>query len=115
MKKRIREVVDGTCAAFGASAELVYEDGYPPLVNDAASVDFVLDVAALGRGGLYLEPMMGGEDFARYLQEIPGAFFFLGAGDGMKHPHHHPAFDIDEKALPPAVFLMTALALEYLK
>jgi len=118
MKKRIREVVDGTCAAFGASADLVYEDGYPALVNDRASVDFVLAVArrALGEESIVpFEPIMGGEDFARYLQEIPGAFFFLGAGDGMKYPHHHPAFDIDEKALPPAVFLMTALALEYLK
>ena len=118
MKKRIREVVEGTCAAFGASAEIEYEDGYPPLVNDPASVDLVLDVAKRALGGeniLAIDPVMGGEDFARYLQEIPGAFLFFGAGDGTKYPHHHPAFDFDEKALPPAVFLMTALALEYLK
>jgi amidohydrolase len=118
MKKRIREVIDGTCAAFGASADFVYEDGYPVLVNDPASVDFVLDVAkrALGEENiLAIDPVMGGEDFARYLQEIPGAFLFFGAGDGTKYPHHHPAFDFDEKALPPAAFLMTALALEYLK
>jgi len=114
MKKRI----DGTCAAFGASADLVYEDGYPALVNDPASVDLVLDVAkrALGEENiLAIDPVMGGEDFARYLQEVPGAFLFFGAGDGTKYPHHHPAFDFDEKALPPAAFLMTALALEYLK
>ena len=118
MKKRIREVIDGTCAAFGASAEFVYEDGYPALVNDPSSVDLVLDVAkrALGEENiLAIDPVMGGEDFARYLQEIPGAFLFFGAGDGTKYPHHHPAFDFDEKALPPAAFLMTALALEYLK
>lgn len=118
MKKRIREVVEGTCAASGASADFVYEDGYPTLVNDPASVDFVLDVAkrALGEENiLAIDPVMGGEDFARYLQEIPGAFLFLGAGDGTKYPHHHPAFDFDEKALPPAAFLMTALALEFLK
>ncbi len=118
MKKRIREVIDGTCAAFGASADFVYEDGYPALVNDPASVDLVLDVAkrALGEENiLAIDPVMGGEDFARYLQEVPGAFLFFGAGDGTKYPHHHPAFDFDEKALPPAVFLMTALALEYLK
>ncbi|MDP2915194.1 MAG: amidohydrolase [Candidatus Aminicenantes bacterium] len=118
MKKRIREVVEGTCAAFGASAEIVYEDGYPPLVNDFASVDLVLDVAkrALGEENiLAIDPVMGGEDFARYLQEVPGAFLFFGAGDGTKYPHHHPAFDFDEKALPPAVFLMTALVLEFLK
>ncbi len=118
MKRRIREVVEGTCAAFGAAADIVYEDGYPPLVNDPASVDLVLDVArrALGEESiLAIDPMMGGEDFAFYLQEIPGAFFFFGAGDGMKYPHHHPAFDFDEKALAPAAFLMAALALEFLK
>jgi len=70
MKKRIREVVEGTCAAFGASADIVYEDGYPPLVNDAASADLVLEVAkrALGEENiLAIDPVMGGEDFARYL------------------------------------------------
>jgi len=117
MKKRLREIVEGTCAAFGATADFEYEEGYPPLVNDPASVDFVLQVVkkALGEENLVaIDPVMGGEDFAYYLQEVPGAFFFLGAGDGTKYPHHHPAFDFDEKALPPAAFLMTALALEYL-
>lgn len=118
MKKRLREIVEGTCAAFKATADFEYEEGYPPLVNDPASVDFVLGVVekALGEENIIaVDPVMGGEDFAYYLQEVPGAFFFLGAGDGTKYPHHHPAFDIDEKALPPAAFLMTALVLEYLK
>jgi amidohydrolase len=118
MKKRLREIVEGTCAAFKAAADFEYEEGYPPLVNDPASVDFVLAVMekALGKENIIaVDPVMGGEDFAYYLQEVPGAFFFLGAGDGTNYPHHHPAFDIDEKALPPAAFLMTALALEYLK
>ena len=118
MKKRLREIVEGTCGAFKATADFEYEEGYPPLVNDPASVDFVLAVVekALGEENIIaVDPVMGGEDFAYYLQEVPGAFFFLGAGDGTKYPHHHPAFDIDEKALPPAAFLMTALALEYLK
>jgi len=58
---------------------------------------------------------MGGEDFAYFLEKIPGAFLFFGIGDGQKFPHHHPAFDIDEKALEPAALLMTSLALEYLR
>jgi amidohydrolase len=57
---------------------------------------------------------MGGEDFAYFLQKVPGAFLFFGMGDGMEFPHHHPAFDLDEKALPQATLLMTSLALEYL-
>jgi len=118
VKKRLREMAEGMGAMSGASADLVYEDGYPPLVNDPASVDFALGVAkrALGEENVVaIEPVMGGEDFSLYLHEVPGAFLFFGAGDGTKFPHHHPAFDFDEKALPPAAFLMAALALEYLK
>jgi len=117
IKKRMREIVEGTCRALGAAAEFEYEDGYPPLVNDPASVDFALGVAraAFGEESIAaLDPVMGGEDFAYYLQEKPGAFLFLGAGDGTKFPHHHPGFDFDERALAPAAYLLSALALEYL-
>jgi amidohydrolase len=117
IKKRMREVVDGTCSALGASADFEYEDGYPPLVNDPASVDFALRVArdAFGEESVGLiEPVMGGEDFACYLQEKPGAFLFLGAGDGTKYPHHHPGFDIDERALAPAAYFLASLALKFL-
>ena len=61
-----------------------------------------------------IDPVMGGEDFSYFLQKVPGAFLFFGMGDGMEYPHHHPAFDIDEKALPQATLLMTTLALKYL-
>ncbi len=117
-ENRLKEITDATCAAFGATADFQYEKGYPTLVNDETMVDFVAHIA----GGIFgdgkvqkIEPVMGGEDFAYFLQEIPGAFLFFGMGDGMKYPHHHPAFDIDEKALPQATLLMTALALEYLE
>jgi amidohydrolase len=117
IKARMREIIDGTCRAQGAEADFEYEDGYPPLVNDPASVDFALRVAgeALGEESLLaLEPVMGGEDFACYLQEIPGAFLFVGAGDGTKFPHHHPAFDFNERALAPAAYLLASLALKFL-
>ncbi len=116
-ENRLKEITDATCAAFGANADFVYEKGYPPVVNEESMVDFVAHTAC----GIFGEdkvqdiaPVMGGEDFAYFLQEVPGAFLFFGMGDGMTFPHHHPAFDIDEKALPKATLLMTALALEYL-
>jgi len=117
MERRVREVVSGTCATFGATSEIRYVRGYPALVNDPAMAELVLDVArkTLGEtGAVDLDPVMGGEDFAYFLRQAPGAFFFFGMGDGAQYPHHHPGFDIDEKALPPATLLMTALALEYL-
>jgi amidohydrolase len=117
-KTRLKEIAMGTAQTFGATVEFTYEDGYPPVVNDGAMVDFVLDVTkkTLGEKSIArIDPVMGGEDFAYFLREVPGAFLFLGAGDGMEYPHHHPAFDIDDKALPLGTLLMTNLALESLK
>jgi amidohydrolase len=117
VERRLREIAEETVKAFGASCQLEYVPGYPAVVNDAGMVDFVTSVAkrVLGEGCLPpFEPIMGGEDFAYFLQKVPGAFIFLGAGDGRKFPHHHPAFDIDEKALPMGALLNTSLALEFL-
>ena len=58
---------------------------------------------------------MGGEDFAYYLQHVPGAFVMLGIGDDRPYPHHNARFDIDETVLPIGVRLMTAVALEMMK
>ncbi len=117
-ENRLKELTDATCAAFGATAEFQYEKGYPPVVNDESMVDFVGRTAEslFGEGRVQeISPVMGGEDFAYFLREVPGAFMFFGMGDGMAYPHHHPAFDIDEKALPQATLLMTAIALAYLE
>jgi amidohydrolase len=117
-QRRLKEITEETCKAFGATAEFKYEKGYPPLVNHEAMVDLVLDVVkkTLGEERIKdIDPVMGGEDFAYFLEKVPGAFLFFGIGDGMEFPHHHPAFDLDEKALPQAVLLMTSLVLEFLQ
>jgi amidohydrolase len=114
---RLREIAEETCRAFGADCTFKYEKGYPALVNHEDMVDLVLRVTrqTLGEERIRpFEPIMGGEDFAYYLQKVRGAFFFLGMGDGQSYPHHHPAFDIDERALPQGVVLLTAIALEFL-
>ncbi len=116
-ERRLREITEETGKTFGASAEVEYEKGYPPLINDGAMVDFVLETAqkVLGKESVVeIDPVMGGEDFAYFLQKAPGTFLFFGMGDDMEFPHHHPAFDMDEKALPQATLLVTTLALEYL-
>jgi amidohydrolase len=117
VETRLREIAEETGRVFGATCTFEYEKGYPALVNHADMVDLVLRVARqiLGEERIRpFEPIMGGEDFAYYLQKVPGAFFFLGMGDGQHHPHHHPAFDIDERALPQGVMLLTAIALEFI-
>ncbi len=118
MKKRLAEITEATGRAMGVRAGLEYEDGYPPLVNPPDSVAFVRrTVESLwGREAIVpFQPVMGGEDFAIYLQNIPGAFVFFGSGDGMPHPHHHPRFDLDEGALVPATALLAALALSFIE
>lgn len=117
-ERRLAEITEETCKAFGATAEFQYEKGYSPLVNHEAMVDLVLEVArkTLGAESIKpIDPVMGGEDFTCFLEKVPGAFLFFGMGDGMKFPHHHPAFDMDEAALPQATLLMASIALEYLK
>jgi amidohydrolase len=118
VKQRLAEVCEATCRLFGATAAFTYKEGYPPVINDAASVDLVRRVAALELGGdsvRTIAPVMGGEDFAYYLQRVPGAFALLGMGDNQPHPHHNARFDIDETVLPLGVRLMTAVALEMLQ
>jgi len=114
-EQRLREITQKTCETYGATAEFKYDIGYASLVNDAGMVDFIEKITAktLGKERIkHIDPVMGGEDFAYYLKKVPGAFLFFGMGDGTQYPHHHPGFDIDEKALPEAAYLMTALALE---
>lgn len=117
-EERLREIAAKTAEAFGGETTLEYVHGFPALVNHPEMVEFVEAVACRlwGRDCLApVAPVMGGEDFAYYLQRVPGAFFFFGAGNHQSFPHHHPAFDIDEEALPPAVLLMSSLALAFLR
>lgn len=65
-----------------------------------------------------MEPVMGGEDFAYYLQNPPGAFFFVGAGNpeiDAIYPHHHPKFDVDERSMAVAGKLFIAAVFDYLE
>ena len=118
MKKRLGEITEAVGRAGGVQAFLEYEEGYPPLVNPSASVDFAAQtIEALWGREVFapFAPVMSGEDFSRYLRKAPGAFLFLGIGDGMPHPHHHPGFDLDERSLPRAAALLAALAVSFLE
>ena len=88
-----------------------------PQVNYENMIDFVIEVAGktLGEDRIPpIEPVMGGEDFAYFLQKVHGAFLFFGMGDGMEFQYHYPVFDPDKKALPQTTLLMTSLALDFL-
>jgi len=103
---RIEEIVSGIATSFGVEATLSMSRGYPVLVNDTGCAEAVVRVARevvgpsrVSDAGL---PMAGGEDFAYLAQAIPGAYFFLGAGQpGADTPGcHHPDFDFDDRLIP---------------
>lgn len=107
--KRARQVLDGTCAAWGAACRFDTST-LPAVVNDPASAALV-DAAAsglLGAENVGEGRTTGGDDMAYFLEEAPGAYFMLGAGNaarGITWPHHHPKFDFDEACMPIGVEL----------
>ncbi|WP_299282002.1 M20 aminoacylase family protein [uncultured Tateyamaria sp.] len=99
---RMKEVVAGTAAAYGCEAELEFEFGYPPTVNDAAKAAFAVQVASdvAGPEGVddAITPVMGAEDFSYMLEARPGAYLMLGQGDGAGV--HHPKYNFNDEIAP---------------
>ncbi|EAH4322499.1 amidohydrolase [Listeria monocytogenes] len=123
MDAEIHRIVAGIEAMFGVTVELTYTNDYPPLYNDPALTEQV--VASLQKGvGEYLtgiseyDMLSGSEDFAYYLQKIPGVFFYIGAkpkNTSNAYFNHHPKFDIDEDALLVAAKSVADVVLDYYK
>ena len=94
--------------------DLDYTFSYPVTVNAEAAADLALGVAEdLFGSGSVLElpnPSMGGEDFAFFLEKVPGAFIWLGVGEDVSGLHT-PSFAFDEAILPRGAALLAALAL----
>jgi amidohydrolase len=99
----IEEIARNVAAAHGLSAKLDYVFGTPVLNNHAEPNQKIARAfRTLGGSDAEIKPTMGGEDFAFYLEKIPGSFAFLGAGDGTpgtSQCFHHPKYNIDERAL----------------
>jgi amidohydrolase len=116
MEREMKRVVDGTALANDCEIEFVYERGYPAVVNHEDETEFLKSVAEKIQGVenvVETEPHMGGEDFAYYLEKVPGTFFFTGARPENPFPHHHPKFDFDENAMLIAAKVLGAAAIDY--
>ncbi len=121
LNTRIQEIAGHTARALGLEATVALSDAAtPPLVNDPAMAEIVRRHARRLVGPHNVQTdyrLMGAEDAAFFLQAMPGAFVFVGAGNsakGITEPHHSPRFQIDEDALPLAVTLLTASAMDML-
>ena len=113
--------IEGISRSMGAKYKFDYEFGQPELINHKEIVDIVVEEAKniIGEAQTIdlLDPVMGGEDFAQYLKNIPGAFFRLGTCNKEKQtcvPQHNSRFDVDDDALQVGMKIMGASALEFL-
>ncbi|MGB9813358.1 MAG: M20 metallopeptidase family protein [Thermovenabulum sp.] len=117
IQKRMEEILKGITQAYNADYRFDYIKGYPAVINNEKVTEYVRQIAAEVVGEenvLNAEPVMGGEDFAYYLQQVPGTFVFLGAKNeekGIAFPHHHPEFDFDEDAMAIGIELMVRYVL----
>lgn len=121
LARRIGEVAKYTAEAFGGSVDYTMDWGAPPLINDKEMTEFAQDaIRDIFKEEMLVHrdsPSMIGEDFSLYLQQVPGAFFFLSSANpekGTDQAHHHPKFDVDEDVLWKGSASFVAIAEKYL-
>jgi hippurate hydrolase len=117
MPERIEQLARGVAQGMRGDVELDYSFSYPVTMNDEGAARRALGVIADLFGEEHTlelpNPSMGGEDFAFFLEKIPGAFIWLGVGENVSGLHT-PTFAFDEEILPLGSALLAALALESL-
>ncbi len=120
-EERVRAVARGIAEAGGASVEIDYTRGYPATINHSGAAAIVREAATevVGPENVITNPpSMGGEDYAYFLLERPGAMFQVGSKNeerGLVWGHHHPRFDIDEASLAIGLETMTVTVFKYLE
>ncbi len=105
VEKEMQALCEGIGAMFHCEVTLDYNNDYPALINDPEMTKLVVDtlteanlpeITEIVDGGT----MTAGEDFAYFSQQRPSAYFYIGAKpEHSDFPHHHPKFDVNEKAL----------------
>jgi amidohydrolase len=119
--QRVRTLAEGIEQVTGTRIEVVFEHGSPSVVNDAELNRLVSHEATDLLGAEQVQkiprPSMGSEDFAAYLEHIPGAMFRLGAaGDDPPWPGlHTPMFDVDERCLAVGAKILARCVVEWSK
>jgi amidohydrolase len=117
----IENILKSISSSYGIKYEFIYKRGYPVLVNNEEKTKKLINIAKriFRKIELMNYPIMGGEDFAYYLEKVPGAFAFIGGENkkkGITSKLHTPNFKIDEDALPLGTALLFSLVNEnYIK
>lgn len=121
LENRIKALVRAQAESFGLQADVLYERGYPVLVNSLNETDFARKVAIefAGKDNVVTQTpaRLGSEDFAFMLEEVPGCYLFIGNGDGNKEGScavHNPNYDFNDKNLINGGAFWAFLAERYL-
>jgi len=113
----VAEAVQAVAAAYDVTVNVEYTRGEPPVVNDATAVADLREAATTWPGHLAaveVAQSLGAEDFAWYLEKVPGALARLGVhtpGQELVHDLHQGTFDADERAIAVGVQLLVGAAL----
>ena len=121
IEREIALLLKSICEGHHATYQYTYRRGYPPVVNHKKETQYLADIACQipeVRNVSECAPLMVGEDFAYYLEKVPGTFFITGAKNPEwkeVFPHHHAQFDFDERAMMIAAKTLGLATLNYLK
>ncbi|EST54639.1 hydrolase [Brevibacillus panacihumi W25] len=109
VRERFAQIVEGVAAAYQVKTQLRWIQGPPAVRNDNRLAELARETtAALGLTAVEPAQSLAGEDFAYYQQKVPGLFLFVGTSGSREW--HHPAFDLDERALPITAEFLAELA-----
>jgi amidohydrolase len=115
----IEQIVASVCQPYGARYHVDYQRGVPSVQNAPHLTQLLetsgREVLGAEQVQILLEPSLGAEDFALFLDHAPGSMFRLGVGypDRLNYPLHHPKFDVDESAIEVGVMTMAYAAYKY--
>jgi amidohydrolase len=119
----VKRTAEGIAQGSGASAEVVFSEGYPVTYNDPKLSEWAIPSLRRIAPSERFEPRgrvtTTAEDFAYYQQKVPGVFFFLGVTPDDRDPatvaaNHSPRFYADEAALVTGIRALSSLAVDYL-
>ena len=117
IRTRMDHIIRQTAETWGASASFQMHHATPVLENDPHVVKEIRQTLSHYAPDIPLidipEPSMGGEDFAEFLQRVPGCLMRLGTGSSpaTRYPLHHACFDIDEQAMKAGIIALASLCL----
>jgi len=110
LKQRIAEILKCQAESYGCTATLEIRMSVSPVINAPDETAFARQVAEANFGADAVRtgtPVMGGEDFAAFLEDRPGSYFYVGNGDSASL--HHPRYDFNDAAIVPTAIYWTRL------